>query len=96
MANDIFRAIADPTRREILGLISKGPVKTGTLTENFGISRAAVYKHIKILAFYGLLKINKKGREHYCEADFSKLKEVADWIDRYKLSRRRIQKQITK
>jgi DNA-binding transcriptional ArsR family regulator len=89
MANDIFQAIADPTRREILSLIAKKPMKIGSVTERFNISRTAVYKHIKILAYYGLIRINKKGREHYCEADFSNLKEISDWIARYKMSGKR-------
>ncbi|WP_426670399.1 ArsR/SmtB family transcription factor [Mucilaginibacter sp. McL0603] len=84
MRRDVFQAIADPTRREILGMIAHKSLNINSVTENFDVSRAAIYKHMKILAECGLLEIKQQGRERYCEGRFEKLNEVSDWIDQYR------------
>ncbi|MEP6749855.1 MAG: metalloregulator ArsR/SmtB family transcription factor [Bacteroidota bacterium] len=83
MKRDAFRAIADPTRREILSIISAGPLNVNAVTGNFDVSRTAIYKHIKILTECGLIVIKKKGRERLCEAKMEKLHEVSDWVEQY-------------
>jgi DNA-binding transcriptional ArsR family regulator len=65
MRRDVFQAIADPTRREILGMIAHKSLNINSVSENFDVSRAAIYKHMKILAECGLLEIKQQGREHY-------------------------------
>ena len=84
MRRDVFQAIADPTRREILGMISKGSLNVNTVSENFEVSRTAVYKHLKILTECGLVVIRQRGRERYCEAKLQKLSVVADWVEQYR------------
>lgn len=84
MRRDVFQAIADPVRRDIIGLVAKKSLTPNKLAEHFAISRPAVSKHIRILTECGLLLIRQDGRERYCEPDFKKLKQVADWADQYK------------
>jgi DNA-binding transcriptional ArsR family regulator len=85
MTNDLFQAIADPTRREILKMISLRSLNIGSVAGNFDVSRTAVYKHIKILINCGLIKVKKRGRERYCEANFEKLKDISDWVEQYRI-----------
>lgn len=84
MKRDAFQAIADPTRREILAMISAKPLNINAVAGNFDVTRTAIYKHIKILAECGLLDVRQQGRERYCEARLEKLDEVAQWINKYR------------
>jgi DNA-binding transcriptional ArsR family regulator len=84
MRRDVFKAIADPTRREIINAVSERPLNLNTVVETFDISRQAVSKHIKILTECGLLVIKQQGRERYYEAKLQPLNEVAVWIERYR------------
>ena len=84
MRRDVFQAIADPTRREILGMIAHKSLNINSVTENFDVSRAAIYKHMKILTECGLLEIKQQGRERYCEGKLEKLNEISDWVEQYK------------
>jgi DNA-binding transcriptional ArsR family regulator len=85
MKRDSFQAIADPTRREILGMIARQPLNVNTVAGQFDVSRTAIYKHLKILRECGLVRIKQQGRERYCEARLEKLSEVSDWIEQYRL-----------
>ena len=84
MRRDVFQAIADPIRRDIIGLVSQEPMNVNELADNFTISRPAVSKHLKILKECGLMKVEKKGRERLCSAELDKLAEIADWVDQYR------------
>ena len=84
MRRDVFQAIADPTRREILSMIAHKSLNINSVTENFDVSRAAIYKHMKILTECGLLEIKQQGRERYCEGRLEKLNEVSDWVAQYR------------
>jgi DNA-binding transcriptional ArsR family regulator len=84
MRRDVFQAIADPTRREIIQLVARQSLNLNTVADNFNISRPAISKHIKILTECGLISIRQQGRERYCEAQLSTLNEVAAWVDQYK------------
>ena len=84
MRRDVFQAIADPTRREIINLVSQQSLNLNTVADNFPISRPAVSKHIKILTECGLIMITQQGRERYCRANLTKLSEVSDWVDQYR------------
>jgi DNA-binding transcriptional ArsR family regulator len=86
MRRDVFQAIADPTRREIIQLLSRKSMNLNTVADNFSISRPAVSKHIKILTACGLVEINRQGRERYCKAKLEALSEVAGWVAQYKTS----------
>lgn len=85
MRRDVFKAIADPTRREIIKLISAHSLNLNAVAENFDISRPAISKHIKILTECGLIIIKQQGRERYCEAKLDGLNEVSDWVEQYKI-----------
>jgi len=85
MRRDVFQAIADPTRRAIINMLSSQSLNLNTVAENFDISRPAISKHIKILTECGLIEIKQQGRERYCEAKLQKLNEVSKWIEQYRV-----------
>lgn len=80
---DVFQAIADPTRRAIIGMIAQRPVNVNTIAVQFDVSRQAVSLHLKILAECGLLSIKQQGRERICEVKLEKLNEVHEWVQQY-------------
>jgi DNA-binding transcriptional ArsR family regulator len=80
---DVFQAIADPTRRKIIDLISRQPMNLGTIAEYFDISRPAISQQIKILSECGIVEIKREGRETYCSIQPEELKKIANWIGRY-------------
>jgi|SRR5688572_6689856 DNA-binding transcriptional ArsR family regulator len=84
MRRDVFQAIADPVRRDILTLIAHQKLNLNSIAENFDISRPAISQHIKILAECGLIVIDQQGRERYCFLQPQKLGEVADWIEPFR------------
>jgi DNA-binding transcriptional ArsR family regulator len=81
---DVFQAIADPTRRQIIQLIYNEPMNLKAIAEHFDISRPAISQQIKILNECGVIDITKEGRETFCSIRPSELKKIADWIGRYK------------
>lgn len=83
MRRDVFQAIADPTRREIINLVAHRTMNLNAVADNFNISRPAISKQVKILTECGLLIITQQGRERYCEANLKKLSEVSDWVKQY-------------
>ncbi len=78
---DAFQVIADPSRRQILQLLSKDSLTINALAENFKTSRPAVSKHIKILNNAGFISIQNIGRERYCILKQDGFNEVQEWID---------------
>lgn len=84
MRRDVFQAIADPTRREIINLVAHKSLNLNAVAENFNVSRPAISKHIKILTECGLIIVRQQGRERYCEAKLEKLNEVSEWVEKYK------------
>jgi DNA-binding transcriptional ArsR family regulator len=81
---DVFQAIADPTRREIINLLADKPLHLNAIAENFAVSRQAVSLHIKILEECGLIAIRSQGRERFCEVQLDKLGEVSIWVEQYR------------
>ena len=84
MRRDTFQAIADPTRRAILGLLAVQTLTLNAVAVNFEISRPGISKHVKVLTECGLITIKQQGRERYCEAKLDQLHEVSEWIEQYK------------
>lgn len=80
MRRDVFQAIADPTRRAIIGLIAFQPMTPNALADHFDSSRQAVSKHIQVLAECDLIKQEQSGREIYYQLNLKKLKEVDKWL----------------
>ena len=81
---DVFQAIADPIRRDIIGLIARGSMNLNSIAENFPVSRPAISQHIKLLTECGLVTIRRQGRERYCEARLAPLGQVADWMEPFR------------
>jgi DNA-binding transcriptional ArsR family regulator len=84
MRRDVFQAIADPTRRAIIGLIASQSLHLNAIAEHFQSSRPAISQHMKILVECGLVNVNKQGRERYCELQLDKLNEVSNWVEPYR------------
>src|SRR6185295_9856775 len=84
MRRDVFQAIADPTRREIINMIAHETLNLNSVAEKFHQSRPAISKHIKILTECGLIVMKQQGRERHCEAKLEKLNEVSEWVEQYK------------
>jgi DNA-binding transcriptional ArsR family regulator len=78
---DVFQAIADPTRREILTLLAKKSLNLNSISEHFTMSRPAISQHIRILMECGLIEIRKQGRERFCEARLQQLNHVSSWVE---------------
>lgn len=85
MRRDVFQAIADPTRREIINILAGQPMNLNAVAEQFDISRPAISKHIKILTECGLITIRQQGRERYCEAQLQQLNAVSAWVEQYRV-----------
>lgn len=81
---DVFQAIADPTRRDILSLIAKEPLNLNSIAENFEMTRPAISQHIKILDESGLVVMRKKGRQRFCYIRPQKMKEIDQWLEQFR------------
>lgn len=84
MRRDVFQAIADPTRREIIQLVTEEALNVNAIAEKFEMSRPAISKHMKILEECGIVAIEQRGRERYCRAQVEELTEVATWVAQIK------------
>lgn len=84
MRRDIFQAIADPTRRAIIGLIALQASTPNALAEHFDMTRQAVSKHLKILTECQLVKQAQVGREIYYHLELNKMKEIDNWLAQFK------------
>lgn len=85
MRRDVFQAIADPTRRQIINMLAHQTLNLNTVADNFDVSRPAISKHIKILTECGLITIKQQGRERYCRANLKSLNQVSDWVEQYRV-----------
>ena len=82
---DVFQAIADPTRRTIIGLLAGQTLTLQAIAANFSISQPAVSKHLRILTECGLVSVVKQGRERHCTASLQALGEAAAWLHQYRV-----------
>ena len=82
--NMTFRALADSTRRAIIGRLAQGDALVTELAAPFDISLPAVSKHLGILEQAGLIRREKDGRVRRCHLDATALKDAADWIEFYR------------
>jgi DNA-binding transcriptional ArsR family regulator len=83
---DAFQVIADPSRRQILLMLSKESMTLNGLAANFDISRPAVSKHVKLLFNAGFISITDIGRERYCtlkQDGFNEIQEFIDFFDKF-------------
>ena len=79
-----FAALADPTRRAILGKLANGEASVTTLAEPFDMSLPAISKHLKVLERAGLIERSRERQWRPARLRAKPLKEVADWTDRYR------------
>ena len=79
-SNAVFRAIADPTRRRILGLLRDRRHSVGELAANFRTSRPAISKHLRLLRFAGLVTTKKEGTARICGLNAKPLRSVGTWL----------------
>lgn len=83
---DVFQVIADPSRRQMLQLLSKSSMTINGLAENFDMSRPAVSKHVKIMYNAGFISITDIGRERYCmlkQDGFNELQDFINYFDKF-------------
>ena len=84
MHRDIYKAISDPIRRDIIDMLSENVLSVNDVAQNFEISRPAISKHLKILNESGLIKISKKGRARMCELEVQNLIPAFLWLEKHK------------
>src|SRR5579862_9961396 len=83
---DAFQVVADPSRRQMMQLLSKDSMTISALAENFEMSRPAVSKHIKIMYNAGFISITDIGRERYCtlkQDGFNQLQDFINYFDKF-------------
>jgi|ERR1700745_1404494 DNA-binding transcriptional ArsR family regulator len=79
----VFRAIADPTRRKILGLLRHRRLSVGEIAANFRTSRPAISKHLRLLRSAGLVVSHKDGTASICGLNAKPLRTVSNWLQDY-------------
>src|SRR5271165_3994835 len=84
IAPDVYRAIADPTRRAILDRLRTGPVPVNALAADFSQSRPAISKHLRVLRTAHLVRERRCGRERRYYLEPEPLRDVAQWIEEYR------------
>jgi DNA-binding transcriptional ArsR family regulator len=82
MVNDSFRALAHPIRRGIVERLATGPATVGEVTQDFGVSKPAISKHLKVLEETGVVTRVIDGRRHRLSLEPTALEEAAEWMDR--------------
>jgi DNA-binding transcriptional ArsR family regulator len=83
---DAFQVIADPSRRQMLMMLSKDSMTINSIAENFDMSRPAVSKHVKILYGAGFITIKDIGRERHCvlnQDGFNELQDFINYFDKF-------------
>ncbi|WP_163395164.1 ArsR/SmtB family transcription factor [Flavobacterium limi] len=84
LRRDVFQAIADPTRRSILLLLTTQSMTAGAIASNFDTARPTVSKHLQILTECELLRQEQQGREIYYHFNPNKMKEIAEFIEPFR------------
>ena len=89
VADDVWKALADPTRRKLIELLSEQVRTTGELSEMFpSVSRFAVMKHLDVLEDAGLISVKREGRLRYNELQRDPLRTADEWLARHVEKRR--------
>lgn len=82
LRRDVFQAISDPTRRQILILVATGPLTAGAIAWHFDSARATVSRHLQILVECGLVRQEHVGRKIYYHFNPNEVKNVWNWLAR--------------
>ena len=77
----LFQALADPTRRAVVGRLGRGPASVGNLAEPFDMALPSFMKHIHVLEQAGLIRTRKAGRVRHCEIDETRLAAIGGWLE---------------
>ena len=91
---DVFRAIADPSRRRIIAALAHGPLAVHEISRLFPISRPAISKHLRLLGEAGLVQHRRRGKENVYALDPAPFAELADWLGLYWSGRLQLLKRI--
>lgn len=82
--NDIFSAIAEPNRRELVSLLARrGPMAVGDIVESTELSQPSVSKHLGVLLEVGVVSVDRQGKSRIYKLEAAKLKAVYDWAKRF-------------
>jgi DNA-binding transcriptional ArsR family regulator len=81
MANDTFSALAHPLRREIVERLSEGPAMVGEVTQDLGVSKPTISRHLRMLEEAGVVTRVIVGRNHRLALRSETLAEAAGWIE---------------
>jgi len=84
MTADVFRALADPTRRAVFEQLASGEQTVSALKAGFAVSQPAISQHLATLRAAGLVRERREGRNAYYAIDPAGLGEIAAWLDRYR------------
>lgn len=77
---ETFKALSDPTRREILNLLRNGPLSAGEIVEHFTMTGASISHHLSILKYAGIIDDEKRGKYIYYYLNSSVLDDVLNWM----------------
>lgn len=84
MLQDTLRALADPTRREILNLLKNGRLSAGEITQHFSVSAPSISRHLSVLKDADLIRDQREGKYIYYQLNASVLEEILLWITELK------------
>ncbi|MEO4055105.1 autorepressor SdpR family transcription factor [Solibacillus sp. CAU 1738] len=82
--NDVFKALADPTRREILGLLQEKDLTAGEISDNFNISKPSISHHLNILKNADLIIQERKGQHLYYSLNTTVFQDIIHWVLSFK------------
>ena len=80
----VFAALADPTRRAILGRLTTGDASVAELAQPFAMSQPAVSKHLRVLETAGLISRSRVATARYSHLEAEPLREATEWMQRYR------------
>jgi DNA-binding transcriptional ArsR family regulator len=80
---DVFRAVADPTRRALLDMLAEAERSVSELVARFSLSQPAISQHLAVLVNAGLAQARKQGRQRLYSLNAQPLREVVDWVAHY-------------
>ncbi|MGV2621856.1 UNVERIFIED_CONTAM: autorepressor SdpR family transcription factor [Halobacillus marinus] len=82
--NDVFKALADPTRREILTLLQKEDLTAGEISENFNMSKPSISHHLGLLKNADLIRSERKGQRIYYSLNTTVFQDIVNWVLNFK------------
>ena len=84
-SDDVFRCLADPSRRKMLALLAHGELPLNRITARFDMSRPAVIKHLRVLRAANLVVARRRGRERIHHLNAAPLRAVETWLSRFEM-----------